>query len=222
MTGDNYHAPRRCLKEPIPEIFEAASRLSEAVDAHLAGDRGRADHLIREADMPPIGDWVLPLLGSDQQFPGRAADVRFRQVSGAPATLPKADRIPARMPTAAQKADLIALYGYNCAFCGIPLVTAEVRKALTVAYPEAAYWSATGACHAALLCMWLQFDHVLPHSRGGDNSLSNILVTCSGCNYGRTSVGIAYTLEEVGLLDPRLTPPTRTDWDGLQRLLRSS
>ena len=46
---DSHLAPRRCLKEPIPEIFEAASLLSEAVDAHLAGDGPRADRLIRAA-----------------------------------------------------------------------------------------------------------------------------------------------------------------------------
>lgn len=43
---DSHLAPRRCLEEPIPEIFEAASLLSDAVDAHLAGDRQRADRLI--------------------------------------------------------------------------------------------------------------------------------------------------------------------------------
>lgn len=221
MTNmDSHLAPRRFLKDPIPEIFEGASQLSEAVDAHLAGDGGRADSLIRKADMPAISEWVLPLVGSNKTFPSRIADISFRQVSGAPGILAKADRIPLRMPTAAQKAELIAQYGYNCAFCGIPLVSAKVRKALTAAYPEAAHWSSTGdsLCHAALLCMWLQYDHVLPHSRGGDNSPSNLVVTCAGCNYGRMS----YTLEEVGLLDPRLAPRTKTDWDGLQRLLVSS
>jgi hypothetical protein len=204
------------MKEPIPEIFEAARLLSEAVDAHLVGDGSRADRLIREADMPAIADWVLPLTWINET---KLADIRFREVSGAPVTLAKADRIPVRMPTAELKAELIALYGYNCAFCGIPLVTAEVRKALTAAYPEAARWGAKDPLqHAALLSMWLQFDHVLPHSRGGDNSLSNIVVTCAGCNYGR----MQYTLEEVGVLDPRLTPPMKTDWDGLQRLLLSS
>ncbi|MDP2325741.1 MAG: HNH endonuclease [Gammaproteobacteria bacterium] len=212
--ADSHLALRRCLKEPIPEIFEAASLLSEAVDAHRAGDRLRADRLIREADMPAIGDWVLPLVWINKT---KLADIRFREVSGAPVILAKPDRVPVRMPTAAQKAELIALYGYNCAFCGIPLVAAKVRKALTAAYPEAARWNSRGdpQCHMALLSMWLQFDHVLPHSRGGDNLLSNVVVTCAGCNYGR----MAYTLEEVGVRDPRLTPPTKTAWDGLQRLL---
>ncbi len=56
---------------------------------------------------------------------------------------------------------------------------------------------------------------LLPHSRGGGNDLSNILITCSGCNYGR----MALTLEEVGLFDPRLRPRPPTDWDGLEPLL---
>jgi hypothetical protein len=216
-TADSYLAPRRCLKEPIPEIFEAASLLSEAVDAHLAGDSLRADRLIREADMPAIADWVLPLVWTNKN---RLADIRFREVSGAPVLLDKADRNPKRSPTPTQKAELIALYGYNCAFCGIPLVTAKARMALTAAYPEAAHWidRKDPLCHAALLCMGLEYDHVLPHSRGGDSSLSNLVVTCAGCNYGRMSE----TLEEVGVRDPRLTAPTKTDWDGLQRLLLSS
>jgi 5-methylcytosine-specific restriction endonuclease McrA len=165
------------------------------------------------ADLPRVRDWVQPLLGNNAQFPERRADIRFRQVADQPPKLPKAERIPVRMPSRAEKAELVGRFGHACAFCGIPLVRSEVRAKLTQAYPAEAYWGRD--CHAALLCMWLQFDHVLPHSRGGDNSLENLVVTCSGCNYGRMS----YTLEELGLIDPRATPIRKTDWDGLERLL---
>ena len=37
------------LLDPIPELQEAARLLDEAVSAHLAGDRDRADRLIRAA-----------------------------------------------------------------------------------------------------------------------------------------------------------------------------
>jgi hypothetical protein len=43
---------RRCLREPILEIAEAAEYLNEAVSAHLKGRRDLADELIRRADMP--------------------------------------------------------------------------------------------------------------------------------------------------------------------------
>jgi hypothetical protein len=70
-------------------------------------------------------------------------------------------------------------------------------------------------CHAALLTMWLQYDHVLPHSRGGGNGLDNLVLTCAGCNYGR----MAFTLEQVGIRDPRLAPWPSLDWNGLEDFL---
>ena len=45
---------RSCLRDPIPEIGEAASYLNEAVTAHLEGDSQRASELIRRADIPAI------------------------------------------------------------------------------------------------------------------------------------------------------------------------
>lgn len=182
----------------------------------MGGNRSRAADLISRANQPSIREWVAPLLGSVAAYPERADYVRYRPVPTAPLVLSKSERVAVRMPNAQQQAELIRQQGRHCGFCHIPLISVEVRKALVRAYPGVATWGATNAdCHAGLLCMWLQFDHVLPHSRGGGNDLSNILITCSGCNYGR----MALTLEEVGLLDPRLRTRRTADWDGLERLL---
>ena len=214
MTSDDWLSPRRCLREPIPEISETATLLHRATDAHLAGKREEAERLIREADSGAVRDWAAPLLGTDKQYPERKEYLRVRSVPDQPPVLPKAERIATRMPTVEQRAQLIARYGHQCAFCGIPLIRAEVRNAFHFAYPEAVYWGKES--HAAFWCMWLQYDHILPHARGGDNSLENLVITCSGCNYGRMSL----TLEEVGLLDPRVGSPQKIDWDGLERFLR--
>lgn len=60
--------------------------------------------------------------------------------------------------------------------------------------------------------MWLQYDHLLPHARGGDNNLDNIVITCAPCNFGRMN----WTLEEVGLIDPRTRQPVHSAWTGLE------
>lgn len=87
------------------------------------------------------------------------------------------------------------------------------------AYPESLPWGGTNPeQHAAFQCMWLQFDHILPHARGGDNSVNNVVVTCAPCNYGRSSK----VLCEVGLIDPRGLPVHTTSWDGLERFLKPS
>ncbi len=58
-------------------------------------------------------------------------------------------------------------------------------------------------------------DHVIPYARGGGNGPDNLVTACWPCNFGRGS----YSLEEVGLADPRGRPPVLDGWDGLKRVL---
>jgi hypothetical protein len=123
-------------------------------------------------------------------------------------------RIPLRMPTPEEKRALHERDGYHCRFCSIPVIRKEIRRRMIAVYPEEAVWGRKNAeQHAALQAMWAQYDHILPHSRGGTNDLSNMVVTCAPCNFGR----MEFTLEEVGLADPREREPVRSAWDGLER-----
>jgi len=202
---------RICMREPIPEIGLAANLLSEAVDAHLAGERKTADRLIREADMPVLHEWVESLWGK------KSAYVMSRVVDKPLPHLAKSERHGSRMPGAALKRELLARDGYRCRFCGIPVIRSEVRAKLRLSYEDALRWTAqsTLGCHAAFQVMWAQYDHVVPHSRGGRTELENLVITCAGCNFGR----MEFTLDEVGLADPRERVPLPQEWDGLERLL---
>jgi hypothetical protein len=200
---------RLCLRDPIAEIADAARYLDAAISAHLAGRVDLAESLIRLADMPVIRDWTESLWGTASPY------VQYREVVGAPPHLPVDRRVVMRMPTTAEKQVLHQRDGFHCRFCGIPVIRAEVRQALKKIYPAALSWgSKNPEQHAAFQAMWLQYDHVLPHARGGNNELDNILITCAPCNYGRMN----RTLAEVGLADPRTREPVRSTWDGLERL----
>jgi len=196
------------LRPPIPEIFHAAKLLERAVDAHLVGDYIQAAWFIAEADMLEVREWVESLWGSE------SPDIhRFREVKGSPPTLDETDRDSRRDATADQKRELIQRDGYRCRFCGIPVIRVEIRKAMHRDYPEALPWGDKNAeQHAAFQCLWLQFDHVLPHSRGGRTDFDNLVITCGPCNFGRSE----RTLEEVGVIDPRTRPVSRIEWDGLE------
>jgi hypothetical protein len=216
IADTDFLSPRRCMREPIREIFEAARLLSAATDAHLAGDHPTADTLLRTADMPVVRAWTESLWGSRAANPDQEKYHRSRNISDAPPYIEKAHRIAKRMPSLADRRTLIERYGKNCVFCSIPLIGERVRMAFRRAYPDAVPWGYTNPTqHAAFQCMWMQFDHVLPHSRGGDNSVDNVVVTCAPCNYGRAE----RTLEEVGLFDPRQRTSQKTSWDGLERML---
>ncbi|RMD82343.1 MAG: HNH endonuclease [Candidatus Dadabacteria bacterium] len=199
---------RTCLRDPIPEIFDAARYLDAAVSAHLAGRPDIAEELIRRADIPAIREWTESLWGKNSPY------VKYRAVANAPQDLPKEQRAEARMPTLAEKQQLHARDGYHCRFCGIPVIRREIRQRIQKVYPKALKWGRKNIeQHAAFQAMWAQYDHVLPHAKGGTNELDNIVVTCAPCNFARMN----YTLEEVGLVDPRTRAPVRSSWDGLER-----
>jgi 5-methylcytosine-specific restriction endonuclease McrA len=195
---------RACLKDPIPEIFEAAKLLADAVTAHLESRRDVADQLIRQANMPAIREWVESIWGKNTGFLPKRDTKRVE----------KAVRIKERMPSPTQKAELLRRDGYHCRFCGIPVIRTEIRKRIHALYPEALPWGRRNIDqHAAFQAMWVQYDHLVAHAASGTNDLENIVITCGPCNFGR----MHYSLEEVGLIDPRTREPVRSNWDGLER-----
>ncbi len=207
---------RENFGKPPALVFEAARKLSTAVDAHISGDKMLAESLIREADIPSLGDWLDPI------WLRKSEVTKAIRVDGLPPVLPKDQRAPAGMPNSAMKRALIARDGHHCRFCSIPLVRAEVRKEISRLYPNAARWTSPRETdqHRGLQVLWLQYDHLIVHLRGGATNLENMVIACVACNFGRDK----YTLEEMRFLDPRTHPRTpswsgATAWDGLERIL---
>lgn len=199
---------RNCLRLPISEIVDAANLLNDAVTAHLQGRIDFAEELFRCANLKSLRDWTDSVWGKNSPH------VKYRHIPTAPPTLTKEQRVKIRMPTQEEKSMIHQRDGYHCRFCGIPVIRKEIRQKIVAAYPDAVSWGKTNdSQHAGFQCMWAQYDHILPHARGGNNDFDNLILTCSACNYGRMS----YTLEEVGLIDPRQREPYRSLWDGLER-----
>lgn len=171
-------------------------------------DAATAECLIRETDRPVIREWLESIWGANSPY------VTFREVTGAAPVLSKLERVKVRMPSADEKRRLHLRDGFHCRFCGIAVIRSEVRTRIASVYPEALRWGRTNVTqHAAFQAMWAQYDHVVPHARGGSNDFDNLVVTCAACNFGRMN----YLLAEVGLSDPRLREPIRSNWDGLER-----
>ena len=205
---------RVCLRTPIPEIAIAAGHLNDAVTAHLDGRFSEAERLLNQANMRPIIEWTWSLVGKYSEY----NTPRFRPSS--PSQLPDAQREKIRMPSSEIKRMLHVRYGYHCCFCGTPVIRKQVRNRLISLYPDAVPWGGKKefANHAAICVMDAQYDHVLPLSSGGGNDLENLVLTCLPCDYGRSS----FTLEEMGLFDPRTRKRVEcifSGWDGLERLL---
>ncbi len=199
---------RRCFREPIPEIMEAAHHLDAAASAYQSGRLEIAENYIVLADMPLIREWTESIWGKNSPYLELKTNLTSNNVAP--------DRVKARMPSASEKKALHVRDGYHCRFCGIPVIRREVRGKLQKAFPTALRWGTNNqAQHAAFQAMWAQYDHIVPHAMGGTNELENLVVTCAPCNFGRMS----YTLAQVGIMDPRQYPPKTSPWDGLERIL---
>lgn len=198
------------FREPIPALYDAARYLDAAVSAHLQGHSILAAGLLKQADMQEARDYTESIWGAKSPY------VRVRPSPSAPTPVGSRARVKQRMPGKAEKAAIEARDGYHCRFCQVPVIPAEVRSKLKTLYPNAVLWGKKNIeQHAGLQALWLQYDHVVPHARGGTNDLENVVVTCAPCNYGKDS----YCVEDLGLFDPRDRPPIQSHWDGLTRLL---
>lgn len=210
---------RQCFSLPIPEIFKAAQLLEQAVSAHLRGDIKAADGYLRDSDIQAIGDWLDPIWLRKSDL------VKARFVKGIPPVLHKDQRYKPRLASRTLRKALVERDGHHCRFCGMPLIRPEVRKLLNKLYPDAARWTSARETdqHRGLQVMWMQYDHVLVHSRGGATDMDNVVIACAACNFGRDR----FTLEEMDLTDPRIdirlpTWEGRHEWNGLESLLPES
>ncbi len=205
---------RSCFLEPPAEVWAAAEDLSDAVRLHLIGDLSGAATYFKKADLAIIGAWFKKVVGPrDDSIHGP------RPILLNPPKLPMHERKRPRMPNAAVKRELISRDGFHCRFCGMPVILKDTIRAIANAYPNHATWTDSAAeQHRFFQAANLQFDHVVPYSRGGESSLDNMVITCAVCNYGRSF----NTLEESFLLDPRQLPVQRSNWDGLQSFVRQN
>jgi hypothetical protein len=208
FAGSLETAPRYCLLPPGPENELAARLLGEAADALLRNEVELAARLIRQADLEPIRARAIRMVGR--------MSLEVHRTKHRPATRPKSERAPGRMPSAAKQRAVFERDGWHCRFCGTPVISRDARRILARRFPAEANCSGKEfARHAALYAMAASLDHVEPHSRGGLHEDTKFVTACYCCQFGRGELLLA----EAGLTDPRDRPPRVDAWDGLTRLL---
>jgi len=205
--SEQYDA-RDCFLEPPASAAIAAKLLSAAADSLMASDIGKARRLIVEADIQDLGVFGRKMMGST------IPEIhQYRDIPGAPSENSGHGQ---RMPTKKFEYGIFARDNWSCRFCGVRGVDPRARKVITSLFPDETRWAGKDKDkHHAFLALSLSLDHILPYSRGGDNTDSNLLAACYPCQFGRNN----WTLEEVGLNDPRMREPVNSGWDGLTRLL---
>lgn len=199
--------PRNCFLEPIPEMQYASELLSRAVDAILAGDMQAASRFILEADMPELEAHNNRVAGS--------TSVEVHRLRPIPAS-PETKKCKKRMPPYGVELSIYKRDGWRCRFCQTRVISKDARKELNARLPNEARWGKKNIeKHRGLSVLESSLDHLLPHNRGGDNELLNLVTACGPCQFGRGG----WTIEEVGIANPFNRAPIVDGWDGLRRLV---
>ena len=207
--------PRRCLREPIPEIYIAWLHLIEAADFHCQpnSDPKTVEELICEADKPEIVEWMDSIWGPWNPAVHRRLIKNIEDADCVPESARAKENIPVGL-----KRNVIDRDQYHCRWCGIPVISVKARDHLKKIYPNALRWGQTNnEKHAAFLAMTLSVSRVIPRSRGGKNLMENLVVSCGPCGAGRKK----FLPMEVCLIHPvpEQGPWITSDWDGLTRVL---
>ena len=204
---------RRCLLEPTPAIYLAHDLLNEAAECHKKGDHEGAEKAIQSADLPEISEWMESIWGPFSPSIHRRWIEKIADEDKVPPATRAKQYIPKEL-----RDKLVERDGYHCRWCGIPVISAKARDLLKKKYPKIFRWGPANADkHAAFQAMILSEDHVIPRSRGGQNLMDNLIVSCSPCNSGRGD----FLPQEMCLTPPvpQQGPWITSDWDGLIRIL---
>jgi hypothetical protein len=201
---------RKSFTEHIPELKLATGLLEAAVYHHVSGNSVFAENLFMAANLDEVADWA------NSHWDRRWRATVTPNIEGLPKPIGKLSRSTERMPSLSILAKVLERDGFHCRFCCLPVIPKMVREKAHNLYPKAVPWGRKSyEQHAAFQAFWLQYDHIVPHSRGGSNDIENIVVACAPCNYGRGN----FLLSEVGVSDPFLRPPHRSKWNGLMHFL---
>ncbi len=209
---------RSCIRDPIPEIFDAARYLDAAVSSHIAGNIKLAKELIRMADMPEIREWGRSITDENSQYIEKVeikdAPLFFDVPPNAPLSYTQPnERVPDHF-----RATIIMRDGGYCKYCGIPVVVSWMIKEINKVYPDLINWENENK-HAAFSIMELNVDFLIPLKRGGEFVQDNCVISCSSCHYGHGN----NMLDEIRILDPRdkASLCSILPWDRLGRFPRS-
>lgn len=198
------HAPL-----PVPDwIREELSRLHDCIRLAAEGDVEGSVQALAGIRSDAIRAWGVEHGQLSGRF--RNAELGVPDPDSTPATGP-------RTASAALRARILNRDGYLCRYCGVRVIPREVLTAYGEIVGQEVFGTgrANAARHGAALVSWAEIDHVAPYKKGGRTEEDNLVASCWACNYGKDR----YTVEQLGIQDPRDRQPLDSDWDGLWSLL---
>lgn len=189
--------PPKWFKDEI-EVF------INAVQTAVTGDRTKSIQLLSKIKNDKLRDWYCEH--------GQMSGFFRNKVLGTESELKDVPLDSLRAPDKYQK-EVFERDDYTCQYCGTKVIPKQVLAAYSRLVGNK-FFKATGTNnerHGIVLAFRANADHVEPWKYGGRTNPENLVTCCWSCNYGKGG----YTLEEIGINDPRGKKKTNLGWKGL-------
>ena len=199
---------------PTPDFFEiAVDKFSQSVAALTDGARAQALIALEETNYRAVGEFFIEHGQQSAYY-----RVQNRNEVDAINRLTKRDNDSPRLIPSTEK-KVFERDCFRCRYCGLRIIAKEVfaEYSRIVGSENFSIERENSKRNGLTLGLRGVADHVEPYASGGETSLENLVTSCYSCNFGKAG----YTLEQLGIEDPRLRPPVKDDWRGLTEFLPS-
>jgi 5-methylcytosine-specific restriction endonuclease McrA len=199
---------------PTPDFFElAVDKFSQSVAALMDGAKAEALIALEETNHRAVGEFFIEHGQQSAYY-----RVQNRNEVDAINRLAKAENDSPRLVPSTEK-KVFERDCFRCRYCGLRIIAKEVfaEYSRIVGSENFSIERENSKRNGLTLGLRGVADHVEPYASGGETSLENLVTSCYSCNFGKAG----YTLEQLGIEDPRLRPPVQDDWRGLTEFLPS-
>jgi 5-methylcytosine-specific restriction endonuclease McrA len=113
--------------------------------------------------------------------------------------------------------EVFARDNFHCRYCGLRIISKEVFASFShiVGAENFSIQRKNSIRNGLTLGLRGVADHVEPYASGGETEIDNLVTSCYSCNFGKAG----YTLEQLGIEDPRNRKPIQDNWSGLTEFL---
>lgn len=180
----------------------------EAVRIAATGDRTKSIQLLSEIKSDELRDWYCEHGQMSGMFRNNELKIETVKKNVSLDSLRNPDRY---------RKEIFQRDNYTCQYCGTKVIPKEVFSAYSK-FVGIDFFRATGTNderHGIILAFRANADHIVPWIHGGRTSPENLITSCWSCNYGKSG----YTLEEIGIIDPREKKLTNPKWQGLSEYI---
>lgn len=197
---------------PLPEYFDkAVDNFSNAVTSVIAEKLDESLHYLERCNSDSVKEFFIEHGQQSAYF-----RVVNRKEIDKVNLLTKAENMTPRLIPSAEKKVFIR-DSYHCRYCGLRIISKEIFSEYSRIVGAEIFSVERENLRRNGLTLGLRgvADHVEPYAAGGLTEIENLVTSCYSCNFGKAG----YTLEQLGIEDPRLRPPVADGWLGLTEYL---